>query len=42
MSDVTITPPAQRVLVLAILAAVAALSAAQLPEIQRYLRIRSM
>jgi hypothetical protein len=42
MSDITITRPVQAGLLLAILAAIAALVAAQLPELQRYLKIRSM
>jgi hypothetical protein len=42
MSDITISRPAQIVLLLAIGGAIAALTAAQLPEIQRYLKIRSM
>jgi hypothetical protein len=42
MSDITITRPVQAALLLAILAAVAAMTAAQLPELQRYLKIRSM
>jgi hypothetical protein len=42
MSDITITRPVQLGLLLAILAAIGALTAAQLPELQRYLKIRSM
>jgi hypothetical protein len=42
MSDITITRPAQAGLLLAALAAIAAIVAAQLPELQRYLKIRSM
>lgn len=42
MSDITIGRPAQIVLLLGLVGAIAALVAAQLPEIQRYLRIRSM
>lgn len=42
MSDITISRSAQGVLLLAILAAIGALTAAQLPELQRYLKIRSM
>jgi hypothetical protein len=42
MSDITITRSAQAGLLLAILLAVGALTAAQLPELQRYLKIRSM
>ncbi len=42
MSDITIGRSAQVGLLLAIVAAIAALVATQLPEIQRYLKIRSM
>jgi hypothetical protein len=42
MSDITITRSAQTGLLLAVLAAIGALTAAQLPELQRYLKIRSM
>lgn len=42
MSDVRITPVAQLVALLALLGLVAAAVAAQLPEIQRYLKIRAM
>jgi hypothetical protein len=42
MSDITISRPVQGVLLLGILAAIGAITAAQLPEIQRYLKIRSM
>jgi hypothetical protein len=42
MSDITITRPVQLGLLLAILGAIGALTAAQLPELQRYLKIRSM
>jgi hypothetical protein len=42
MSDITITRPMQAGLLLAILAAIGAITAAQLPELQRYLKIRSM
>jgi len=42
MRDITISRPAQVGLLLAVLAAVAAITAAQLPELERYLRIRSM
>jgi hypothetical protein len=42
MSDITVSRPAQRVLLLAIVGAIGAIIAAQLPEIQRYLKIRSM
>jgi hypothetical protein len=42
MSDITISRSAQVALLLALLGAIGALVAAQLPEIQRYLKIRSM
>jgi hypothetical protein len=42
MSDITISRPAQAGLLLGILAAVGSIAAKQLPEIQRYLKIRSM
>jgi hypothetical protein len=42
MSDITISRPAQMGLLLATVAAIGALLATQLPEIQRYLKIRSM
>jgi hypothetical protein len=42
MSDITISRSTQAVLLLALLGAMGALVAAQLPEIQRYLKIRSM
>jgi hypothetical protein len=42
MSDITISRSGQAVLLLAVLGAIGALAAAQLPEIQRYLKIRSM
>ncbi|HEV7528852.1 MAG TPA: hypothetical protein VGO29_08140 [Solirubrobacteraceae bacterium] len=42
MSDITITRPMQVGLLLAIVAAIAALTATQLPELQRYLKIRAM
>jgi uncharacterized membrane protein YeaQ/YmgE (transglycosylase-associated protein family) len=42
MSDITITRPAQGALLLLVLGLIGALVAAQLPEIQRYLKIRSM
>lgn len=42
MSDITISRSAQAGLLLAILAAVGSIAAKQLPEIQRYLKIRSM
>jgi hypothetical protein len=42
MSEITISRSTQVALLLAIVGAVGALMAAQLPEIQRYLKIRSM
>ena len=42
MSDITISRTAQTVVLLAILGAIGAIEAKQLPEIQRYLKIRSM
>ncbi len=42
MSDITISRPAQVGLLLATLAAIGSLLAKQVPEIQRYLKIRSM
>lgn len=42
MSDITITRSAQATLLLALVGAVAAIVAAQLPELKRYLKIRSM
>ena len=42
MSDITITRPVQVGLLLSILAAIGAIALAQLPELQRYLKIRSM
>ena len=42
MSDITITPTAQLVILAAIVAAVLALLGAQAPEVQRYMKIRSM
>ncbi len=42
MSDITISRSAQAALLLAVLGAIGALVVAQLPEIQRYLKIRSM
>ena len=42
MSDITITRSTQGVLLLAILGAIGALVVAQLPELQRYLKVRSM
>jgi hypothetical protein len=42
MSDITISRPAQIGLALAIVGAIGSIAAKQLPEIQRYLKIRSM
>jgi hypothetical protein len=42
MSDINISRSTQAVLLLALLGAIGALIAAQVPEIQRYLKIRSM
>jgi hypothetical protein len=42
MSEITISRPAQTGLLLVILGAIGILVAKQLPEIQRYLKIRSM
>ncbi len=42
MSDITIGRWTQRLLLLAIVSAVGALASKQIPEIQRYLKIRSM
>ncbi|HWT22297.1 MAG TPA: hypothetical protein VN213_02205 [Solirubrobacteraceae bacterium] len=42
MKDVHVTPPVYLGLLGALLAAIAAFVALQLPEIQRYLKIRSM
>ena len=42
MKEVKVTPTAQLVVLLAILGALAALIAAEAPEIRRYLSIRSM
>jgi hypothetical protein len=42
MSDIRISPTAQVVGLLAVLGAVGAAVAAQLPEIRRYLKVRSM
>ena len=42
MSEITISRTAQVGLLLAVLAAIGAVVAAQVPEIQRYLKIRSM
>jgi hypothetical protein len=42
VKDIRITPTAQLIALLAVLAAVVAAVAAQAPELQRYLKIRSM
>ncbi len=42
MSEIRIGPAAQLVAVLALLGLVGAAVAAQIPELQRYLKIRSM
>lgn len=42
MSEIRISPTAQAIAVIGVLAAIAAAIAAQLPEIRRYLRVRSM
>ena len=42
MNEVKVSPTAQLVALLAILGAIAALIAAEAPEIRRYLSIRSM
>ena len=42
MSDIRIRPAAQLVVLLALLGLIVAAVVAQLPEIQRYLKIRSM
>lgn len=42
MSDITITRPVQLGLLLAVLAAIGGVTLASLPELQRYLKIRSM
>jgi hypothetical protein len=42
MSDITVSRSMQAALLLAILGAIGAIVAAQIPEIQRYLKIRSM
>jgi hypothetical protein len=42
MNDIRISPTAQLVVLLAAVAAVLALIGLQAPEIQRYLKIRSM
>jgi hypothetical protein len=42
MSDIRVTPPVQIGLLAAVLAVIAAFVALQLPELRRYLKIRSM
>jgi hypothetical protein len=42
MNEITISRSMQAVLLLVLLGAIGALVAAQLPEIQRYLKMRSM
>ncbi len=42
MSDITISRPAQTGLLLGLLGAIGVIVGKQLPEIQRYLKIRSM
>jgi hypothetical protein len=42
MNDIRITPAAQLALLLALLGAVVAIVLPQLPEIQRYLKVRQM
>jgi hypothetical protein len=42
MSDITITPTTQRLLLLLVLVLVGAAGAAQIPELRRYLRVRGM
>ena len=42
MNDIRITPSAQLIALLGVLAGAGALVAAQLPEIQRYLKIKQM
>ena len=42
MNEITISPGVQKVSLLALLALVGLAVAAQLPEIQRYLKIRAM
>ncbi len=42
MSDITITRSTQAALLLAAVGAIGAVVAAQLPELKRYLKIRSM
>ncbi len=42
MRDITISPAGQGVILLSIVGGVGALVAAQIPELQRYIKIRSM
>ena len=42
MSDITISQPTQTGLLLALLGVIGVIAAKQVPEIQRYLKIRSM
>jgi hypothetical protein len=42
MPDIRITPAVQLVIVIGLIAGIAAGISAQLPEIRRYLRVRSM
>ena len=42
MTDITITPRAQGLAVLGVIALIAAAIAAQLPELRRYLKIETM
>jgi hypothetical protein len=42
VSDIRITPTAQLLILGALLAAIVALIGAQAPEVQRYMKIRSM
>jgi hypothetical protein len=42
MSDIKVSPPVQLGLLAALLAVIAALIALELPELKRYMKIRSM
>jgi hypothetical protein len=42
MSEIRVTPTAQVLVMLAVVAAIAAGIAAQLPELRRYLKVNSM
>ena len=42
MTEIRITPTAQLAIVLGLLGAIAAIVAAQLPELRRYMKVRSM